>query len=229
MITKEQFISDVILQLTQSAPSDDLELEDKQIAIWGTYHLNQLVATECNEKTKRGEQIPSIYVKRTELEVSELEEEAGVNESDERIFVTLDEEILDLNKDAGVVMVETDERDEVKKMNFADSQIFKHMRFGKPSLENLLYYRQGQKIYVEGFKSVDIPFNSLFIYYVPKQDLLTMDDEDEILVSDLVLPELINAVVQRGKLQLYGTQQDEENDGQDNKEVQYHRAIQRPE
>jgi hypothetical protein len=228
-VTVQEFVSDVELQLLQGAPSDDSELEHAQIKAWGSYNLNQLVANELNEKIKRGEQIPAVYQVRAALEIPELEEIDGVDESDERIFVEMDNDILTLNKDMGVIVVTDEEGGEIKKADIQTLQIFKHMRFGKPTLENPLYYRQGRKIFLLGFKPVDIPFSLIEVFYVPKQNLADMADTDEILCSDLVLPQVIAATVQTGKLQLYGTQQDTSNDGVDVKGVQYHTAIQRPE
>ena len=225
-ITKKQLVFDALMQLTQASPSDDVEVSEKQLAFWLSYELNRLVAAEINSKTAKGEMIPSIYIKRTELEVAELEEEDGVNEEDERIFVQLTEEPLTLNKGAEIVLVETDEGDEVKRSDIQLSKQLKHLRFAKPYLENLVYYRQSPlNLYVEGFKPVDLPFNKLFVYYVPKQDLLTMSDDDEVLVSDLILPEVINSTVQRGMLELYGTQPDVSNDGSDVKDARYHSTI----
>lgn len=227
-MTVAQFVSDVELQLLQGAVSDDSELEKDQIKMWGSYQLNQLVANEINSKLARGESIPAIYIVRTELEVPELEEEDDVDELDERIFVELDNEVLTLNHDSGVVLVQTSELDEIQKADIQSMQLFKKMRFSKPSDQNPVYYRQDLKIFLEGFKPADLPFDKIFVFYVPKQDLLTMDEDDEILCSDLVLPEVINQVVQRGKLQMYGTQQDLESDGVDVKKTQYHTAISNP-
>ena len=225
-ISKKQFIFDCLMQLTQSAPSDDIEVSEKQIAFWGSYELNRFVATEINSKIAKGESVPSIYIKRTELEVAELEEEDGVNAEDERVFVTLSEEPLTLNKQSEIVLITTDEGDEVRKMDINTHQIFKHMRFSKPSLENLLYYRQSPtKIFIEGFKAVDLPFNKIFCYYIPKQDLLMLNDDDEILVSDLILPDVISAVVNRGMAELYGTEPDTQNNGDDTKIPRYHNTI----
>jgi len=58
--------------------------------------------------------------------------------------------------------------------------------------------------------------------------LITMDDEDEVLISDQLVPVLVDAVVQRGKLELYGTQPDESNNGRDNKAPVYHTQIASP-
>lgn len=229
MPSKAQIISDIENQLHQGAPSSSAETEWEQLAFWVNYELNQLVATEINSKTAKGEMVPPVYIKRTAIETAEAEANADVDEDDERLYVTLDVDILDLNKDAGIVNVLTDEYEELKKTDVATLQQFKNLRFSKPSLANPLYYRIDDKIFVPGFKEVDAPFNKLFVDYVPKQNLLDLDDDEEVLVSALVLPELINRVVTRGKAMLYGTQPDQSNNGDDTKNLQYHTAIRRPE
>jgi hypothetical protein len=102
------------------------------------------------------------------------------------------------------------------------------MRFAKPSLYHLIYFRAGKKFYFEGLDIDDAPFESITVWYVPKQDVTTLEEDDEVLISDLALPALIDAVVQRGKLELYGTQTDQTNDGQDPKTPIYHRQIANP-
>lgn len=229
MPTKAQVISDIEASLHQGAPSNSAETEWEQLAFWASYELNQLVATECNSKVAKGEMIPPLYIKRTAIEIPEAEANADVEDEDERAFITLDVEILTLNKDAGCVQVLTDEYDELKKTDIATIQQFKKLRFSRPTIENPLYYRVDDKIFIEGFEASELPFSKLFVDYVPKQDLTTLADADEVLVSDLIMPELINRCIQRGKLMLYGTQPDQSNNGEDNKNLQYHTAIQRPE
>jgi hypothetical protein len=225
-ISKKQFVFDVLGQISQLAPSDDIEVSEKQVAFWGSYELNRLVAAELNEKTKRGEPIPAIYIKRTELETAALEAEAGVEEEDERIYVTLDEEPLTLNKMSEIVTVLLDDGTEVKRSDIQTVQSLKHLRFAKPSADNLIYYRQSPlKLFVEGLKSPDLSFDKLFVFYVPKQDIMALGDDDDILVSDLVLPDVISATVQRGMLALYGTQADRSNDGDGSVQNQYHSTI----
>lgn len=225
MITKEQIISDVILQLTQTAPSDDLELEDDQVAFWVSYSLNLLVANELNGKIDRGEVIPSIYIRRADCEVAEVEDTTCTDDCDDRIFVELDEEILTLNKDGGVIEVETDQGDLVRRASVETMSSYKRMRFTKPSEENLVFSHEGKRIYIEGLKAVDLPFDKLNVWYVPKQDLLTLGDTDEVLVSDLVLPQVIDLAVARGKAELYGTQRDQANDANPGTTPVYHQQI----
>lgn len=228
MATVKEIVSDVELQLYQGAISDDAEVEREQIKFWISYHLNQIVATELNEKVKRGEAFPAIYQVRAALEVPELEETDDVDETDERVYVTMDEEILDLNKDAGVIAVLTEENDECKKATIGTILQFKHTKFGKPSLDNLLYYREGQKLYIYGFKPSDVPFATIQVWYVPKQNLREMEETDEVLCSALVLPQVIAAAVETGKHQLLGSQADHENDGAEKVSPVYHQQIRRP-
>lgn len=229
MATVNEIVSDVELQLYQGQVSDDASVDRAQIKFWISYHLNQLVAAECNEHTKRGQVIPPIYQTKATLEVPDIEELDGIDEDDERIYIEMDEEILNLNKDAGVIAILNDQNDEIKKASLTTILQFKHTKFGKPSLDNLLYYREGQKIFIYGFKAVDIPFESIQVWFVPKQNLLDMAETDEVKCSDLVLPQVIAAAVETGKLQLLGSQADRENDGADKTVPVYHQQIRRPE
>lgn len=219
MPTKRQLIYDTLMQISQAAPSDDIEISEKQVAFWLSYELNRLVTVELNEKTKRGEPFPAVYVKRSDLEVGEVGD-------DGRIYVELDEEPLALNKQAGILTVITDQEDEIKRSDLQSIQSLKHLRFAKPSFENPLYYHQyPNHLYIVGFGEVDLPFNEVAIFYVPRQDLLTMDDDEEVLVSPIILPDVISATVDRGMAELYGGQQDTANDGSDSKTNVYHRTI----
>jgi hypothetical protein len=227
-MTKQQIISDVILQLTQASPSDDLELEEDQVAFWVTYSLNMLVAIEINSKLSKRESIPSVYIKKASCKVAEVEDTECTDDCADRIFVELEDGILTLNDDAGIIEIETDQGDMVKKASVETLHMFKHLRFAKPSEENLVYTHEGSKIYIEGLKAVDLPFDKLNIWYVPQQNLLDLADTDEVLASDLVLPQVIDLAVERGKFELYGTQPDTENDGVDYKKTMYHTAISNP-
>lgn len=229
-MTKAQIISDVILQLTQSDPSDDLALDERQIAAWLSYHANALVANEINTKLAKSEAIPAIYITREECLIGELEDTDCGGECEDRISVTLTGDVLVLNNQAGVILVETEDGDQIKKGSVETRANFKQVRFSKPSVDNPLYYLQGEnKIYIEGFDDSNIEFDKINVFYVKKRDYIAAADSDEVVVSDLVLPQLIDSIVQRGKLEMYGTQADVENDGTDPKSTVYHTAISNPE
>ena len=216
MATKSQFISDVELQILQSSPSDDTEVSKEHIAFIGSYFLNAFIAQECNSKLARGEQIPSVYITRATIEVPEIESTDHVSDLDERIFVEIPE-VLSLNNDGGVIVIQ--------KVNIQSNQIFKKMRFTKPTADNLTYYRAGNRLYINGLTPTDVDFTYILLDYVPKQDLTSMSDDDNILCTDLVYPQVVGATTQEMIKMLYGTEQDVANDGQDVKAPRYHNVI----
>lgn len=230
-MTVKEFISDILLQLNQGDISDDSTLEWSQIKAWLTYHANGLIATEINSKLDHSEMVPSQYLTREECLVSELEDTDCGDDCQDRISITLQNDVLTLNNDGGIVMVQTDEGTQVLKAGSINQLVlFNQMRFAKSSAANLVYYRQGSKtLYIDGMSSVDIPFDKFHVWYVAKQDYSTASDSTVINVSDLILPLLMDSVLQRGKLELYGSESDKSSDGVDYHSPAYHLAIQNPE
>jgi hypothetical protein len=224
-MTKEQFVSDVILQVLQSAPSDDTEIEKDQIAFWGSYHLEALQRQEIDTELKNARMIPPVYLERESCKPMSIESSDCGTGCQDRFYFTVAKPVLDLANDRGVAQVITDQGDIVYKASVESLNMFKRMRFAKPSSSNLLYTRQGQTFYVEGIREEDIEFSEITIDYVPKQDIMSLSDTDELKVSSLLAPTLIDLVVQRLKLQMYGSTPDVANDGVDLKNIQYHTAI----
>lgn len=226
--TKEKLIGDIILQLTQSSPSDDLALEEEQVAYWIQYYLHDLIRREILDYQNKGQMIPPIYIQRDVA--LELQEEAitDVDDVKQRLYVELVDDVLDLPRDGGIVRVLDYDRNLIQKTSVEELEHLRHLRFAKPSLDNILYYREGKKIFIEGFNTADISFNPVMVSFIPKQDVLALADNGEILITDQLVPILIDLCVQRGKLELYGSEADKANDGIDNKNIQYHTAITNP-
>lgn len=226
--SKEQFISDVILQLTQSAPTDDIAIEEDQIAAWGSDFLNDLIQREIVSEIKKGKSIPPIYITReTGLELAE-ESVADIDDEDQRMYLELTGEVLEVPGDRGIVKVLDYDLNLIHKTSTENLEILNDLRFSKPTLENPLYYREGQQIFIKGFNTADLEFNEFIVHYVQKQNLLTMGDEDEIKATDQLLNVLSDLTVQKGKLELYGTQPDTASDSVDRKTPVYHTAISNP-
>ncbi len=224
-ITKFKLLSDIQLQLLQGNPSDDSELEFDQLAQWAQYHLHDLIRREIIAELKKGNMPPPIYITRDiGLEMSE-ENVTDISDSKQRFWIDLSQEVLDLPNDRGIVRVEDYDGNLLMKTSLDQLSMTRDLRFVKPTGNSVLYYRVGTKVFIEGFNTADVDFNPVIVYYVPKQDILAMGDSDEILISDQLIPVLIDLCVQRGKLQMYGTQADSANDGVDNKNIQYHTAI----
>lgn len=228
MITREKLISDVILQLVQGSPTDDLQLEDDQVAFWLDYYLNDLVKREIVAEKKKGNQIPPIYIGQPEIQTMVEETTADIDDEDQRMYIDLDNEVLDLPRDGGVVKVLDFDLNIIHPATLEGIEILSDLRFAAPSSENPLYYRNGKRLYIKGFNSADLEFNDIQVWYVKKQIILEMEDEDEVIVSDQLLPVLIDLAVQRGKQELYGGQPDIASDGVDRKQPVYHTAISKP-
>lgn len=225
---KEILLSDIELQLHQGAPSDDSELEIEQIAKWVQDHLNDLVRKEILDETAKGNPIPPIYIVReTALELTEEELEDMDNEK-QRMYLELEDEVLDLPRDMGVLRVLDYDLNLIRKTSVENLEDVRSLRFAKPSQNNALHYREGKKIFIEGFNTADISFEPFIVDYVKKQNILELADDGEVLISDQLIPILIAAAVQTGKLQMYGTQPDEESDSKDTKKTAYHLAINNP-
>jgi predicted nucleic acid-binding protein len=160
------------------------------------------------------------------LQITQYEvETAQINQ---RMYFTLIGNVVDLYNDAGIIRVLSDEYDVVNKSSVDSLDMVKHLRFSGPTPEQLVWYRTGKQIYIEGLNTSEISDNSFIVDYVEKQNVLSLGDNDEIRVSDILLPTLIDRVVQRGKLQMYGTVPDVSNDGADVKQQMYHTAISNP-
>jgi hypothetical protein len=224
MPTKAQLISDIELQVYQGAISDDANLEKTQVAFWISEAINALAANEINEKIKRQEPIPACYIKRAELEVPELDEE------DSRIYLELEEDFLTVNKTMGIVRVITDEGDPILRASVETLDILNTLRWTKASENNIIFYPQApRRLYLEGLKEVDLPFNSVYVFYVPKQDVEALADTDEVLVSDMTLPLVVQTVVAKAKAEIYGGQEDKNNNGVSDAQPIYHQQIRQPE
>ncbi len=228
-ITKEKLIGDVILKLTQAAPSQDLEIEEIQVAFWLTTEINFLMTQEVQKYLNQGKPIPPIYLTRETCNQLSEEDVTCVDEDKQRFYFELEGEVLDVENDGGIVQVLTDEYEEVFKANLELLPTLNQMRFTKPSSEILIWSRQGDLIFVEGLLDSDVDFNKIIVSYVSKQDIVAMNDTDVVILSDMLVPILIDRVVEQGKLELYGTQPDVDgNNSTDIKSLVYHRSIQNP-
>jgi len=228
-MTKKELIDDVILQVTQGAPSDDTEISSDQIAFWATYHINQIVSQEIIAELKNGKSIPPIYFVEEDCKILELQKADCGNNCQDRVYIELTGEVLDLPKDAGIVRIITEEGDQVLKASVESLNYLKFLRFAKPSVNNLLYHRQTPKtIYIDGIDPSEMNLDAITVTYVKKQDVLAMDDSDELLLTDQVRPIVVDSIVERLKLQVYGSEADQNNDGIDYKKSAYHNVIANP-
>lgn len=226
-MTKEQLISDIILQVTQGTPSDDSEIEKDQVAFWINYQLHQLIKQEIDVEMKNVRPIPPVYIAMEDCIVIGSEDLVCQEDCVDRVYIELLSDVVDLQKDAGIVRLITDEGDQIRRTSVAELDVIKNLRFSKPSRTNLVAYRQLKKIFIEGIKQAELDFSKVTVFYVKKQDVIALADTDEVIMTDQIKPLLIDAVVQRLKLQIYGSSVDTDSDGADVKQPVYHNQIAR--
>lgn len=225
MSSKAQIIDDIILKATQGNPSDDHEIEREQIAYWLDVTASALITAEIEFELKNGRQIPQAYITFEECKDLEEEDVSCAGDCGDRFFVTLTGQILDLSDDSGIVRVATEEGFEISLTAVEDLSILRRLPWTRPSYDNPLAYRVGDKLYVEGFKASDAQFDKITVWYVQRQDITTLDDDDEIRLTDKIRSDIIDRVSDKLRLQLYGSQQDVQNDGIWVPQAQYHNLI----
>lgn len=230
-VSVKKLFDDLVLMLNQSDISDDSALDIRQIKFWITIDANALITQEINSKLALGEMVPSTYVVSEECIIPELDDpECGGPGCTNRVVVELEKPVMTLNNDGGIIIVQTEDGIQVHKAgDIASLTLMNQMRFTRAGNANLLYYRVGQKLFIAGMKSSEIPFDKFFVWYVPQQNYDNVPDNTEVNVSDLVLPLLQASLFQRGKAEMYGSTSDSANDGLDPKEPLYHTAISNPE
>lgn len=212
MATKDQLISDVILRVSGGKPSDDLELERSQVGFWISLARDFVLKKYLDSKISNGETIDPSYVKK--LTAKELFSEADFGSDDEqlRLFVNLDHEPLDLIDDSGIVRVITNEGRRVDKTDLENVDMIVEMEFCKPSVENLVFYRQGKKLIILGVPTEMQDLIYITVWYVPKEDLECLADTDEVNISADLLVSVLEVAEDIGRRQVFGPQ-DLENDG----------------
>lgn len=229
-VQKQKLISDVFNEVYEGSPSQDSELSESIVAFWLSNEVNRLVAADIERALSKGDQINPVYVLREPC--NQLTEEitpcvpSDDDGSYERYYFQLTKPVINISDDRGILLVTDDENGEINKSSLVLLPMFRNMRFTKPSSQVLSWSRQDELIFIEGFKESDLDFNKIIVYYVPQQDVEALSDTGLVLISDQLLPTLIESVVQKAKLQLYGSQADQENDAKEGVQPVYARQVQ---
>lgn len=211
--TKEQLISDIILRVTKGKPSDDLELEPRQVAFWIDQFLGALIQETLNAKILQGMGIDPSYIK-TEDCVAPKIKKLDCRDCQDNVYIDLCFEPLSLFRDRGVIRVATEDGDWVDKVSLTELDNLRKLRFSRPSLKNIKYHRVKQTLYIHGLSQDTYHLAKFNISYVPVQKLADLKDTDPIFTSDEILPILAEKVEALARRQMYEGFEDLENDGQ---------------
>lgn len=202
----------VILSVTGLNPSDDTNVDKEYVMYLLATTRDAFAKGYLDKSSAVGMPIDSSYILREWLYPSEVEEKDNVDAEDERLFVELTNPPLDIIGDRGVVEVTTDEKIPVLKAQMQNITMFRDLRFSKPTSENLVYYRHGKKIVIEGMSSKNVEEDLFIVDYVPALGATTLADATEMYVPDALVPGIMEQVTRMLADQL-GIPMDAENDG----------------
>lgn len=218
MSSKNALISDIILRITKSKPSDDLEIEPSQVAFWISKIGNEYIQKYLDKKLENGKSIDPFFYTKESYNFMDKEDDPLIDDDKDRVYITLDSPVLDLYCDNGVVRVFTTSGEKVNKTSLDSVDIVEDLEFAKSSTDNPLYYRDGQdKLVIMGIP-YEMRFNlELIVWYVAKLDLECMEDTDEVKIPDEILPIILDEVEVLARREFSGAQ-DVENNGLDDVE-----------
>jgi len=205
MATKSQLISDIILRITKGKPADDLELEPKQVAFWLSMVLEGMIKDQLDALAEDGQDIPTFYVVKETCRQIQEEAYDCIEDEDERLYFDLRKPIYELNEDRAVVRVITNEGSFIHKAKLANIDFVSNMEFSKPSVRNLVYYRDGKRrIVVLGIPRELKNVVEVIIWYVPSVDIECFGDDEELPISDDLLEEVQLRVEEIARRQMFG-------------------------
>jgi len=204
-ITKDVLISDVIIRVTQSKPSADLEIEKAQVAFvldqvrWG------LITDKINKQFAKLYQIDPVYIFTEDNLVPVLTPRQGAVIQD-NISINLQFAPLNIYRDRGVIRVfanpvvvslpqpnlqfTLDYGSPVEMITAFELDVIRKLKFSKPSLNNLKFRREGQNLIIYGLDVNTYKMVNFSVTYFPRISMLEdLNDNDPVpLTEDLYGP-----------------------------------------
>lgn len=209
MATKKELISDVELRLTKGKPSDDFEVDKRQISFQLDIVRSALIKSKAKEESK--DDFSDFVTLYEAVEVYEEAKIADDGESAMWVKSRLPEDVMSLQEDMGVYSIETQGGVEIKRIKAIDRIRFKHLKFGKSSKANPTYYRVDQDIYYQGGTD-NWKKNGVVNMYLILETVIDSDSDYPISTEliPLLLETVTNTLMQQMNPQL---KQDLNNDG----------------
>lgn len=213
-MTKEQLVSDVILRVTKGKPSDDLELEPRQVAFWIDLVLPAVVKSSIEEVLKSGGTVDPIYIQYEEC-INPQIKDSSCAECQNNVFIELCKNPISLMKDRGVLRVTTQDGVEVNKTTIEEIDVINKLSFSKPTLSNLVYHREKGRLYIHGADNRSYQLLQFNVWFIPAPQLLEdLADTDEVAVAADIIGMISTAVEEIARRQVYQGVEDEENDSE---------------
>lgn len=219
MPSKAELIDDIILRITKSAPSDDLELEPRQIAFWFDLTALEVVPKFLEAKMRKNESISESLIEIEDDIVATVENVTMLDQYSDRVYIETEKPILSIKNDRGLMRVITEEGQVVNKISIEKLDTINKMTFSKPNRENLVHTRINDKIYIHGLSPKHVGIVTFSVTYIPQINISDLADDDEVTIPDDVLGLISDTVEEKARKQMFGFA-DNENDAEDDTKPQ---------
>lgn len=191
MATRREIRSDIILRVTKGKPSDDFEIDDRQIDFWIDMIRAAIVSARIKEESDSGLQSYLTFLECLDIsEASSACLDADICAS-KRYEVNLPADVINLDEDIGVYRVETAAGYPIRKIRPSDKSRFKNLKFVTFNAKNLGYYRVENKIVLLGGTTNFLENGKVNIYAILSTTVGTVGDDDEFPIAEDLLPALI--------------------------------------
>jgi hypothetical protein len=212
--TKQELVADIELRVTRGKPSDDLELPQDQIVHWLDIAANSVVTDYLNKKTRAKKTIPPEYIQKVlAIQLAQETAPSNIDEGKRHYLDFSSYNVMPLEKDRGIVRVDTLTGKRANSIEEQDHEMLESLYFSKPSRENLVWYREGDDIFIVGYGDNIISAVKMNVYYVPVIDIKSLADTAEVKITDDVIAIILDVVEDMALRQLGADFEDLQNDG----------------
>lgn len=186
-MTYQSAIDDLRLKLQKGEDSDDFPVSREQMLLWLKNNVDLIAKEYLDPLIIAGKPVDSVFLQRQACELTEEE----VEDCETRNFIELTYKPMGLSDDMGVQKVTTNDGILVDRVRHNFIDILRDLRYSKPSKKHLVWYREGKKIFLEGFENA--PNTKFIITYIPTTDSLNPSETSDIRLPD----ELIQVLMER--------------------------------
>ncbi len=176
---------------------------------------DEIVKQYLDSKLQSNQSIDNYFIKKESCKALNEETDPCIDEDKEKIYIKLKRQPLDLFKDLGVIRVKTSDGSTINKAQISTIDFIDDLEFAKPSTANLIYYRDGKvKLVIEGIPEGLKNIVEIIVWYVPKENILDLNDDDEVTIPNELIPMLMERSEELARRQMFGFA-DLENNGVD--------------
>ncbi len=216
-MTFSTLADDLILRIYSGNPSDDIQLEKSQVIHWLAIYRDSIVRDYLNKVIQAGKAIDTNLISQLTRLIPVQEVVAGDDDCNDKFYITLTKEPLSLVNDMGVYHIEDEEGLEIGKTRTEMRSLVKNLRYARPTINNLNWYRVGTKVYIEGLTEDNFGEKQFTVLYIPSQQGAL--STDTVQLGGDMLSTLMETVEEVARRQMLESKADVMNNGVEDDET----------